>query len=287
PMLTLAPFIELSLLTMIALLVGRSALHVRAGVAGMRERHPDNTTAVVVKYSNFAVLAAAILCGVMFLMTLIESEGRMAGPAIFLMLITVVFALWGLTTWPVIIKRFFVDRQFADFLAHGEALPARAPDRGLTTLGWLLFGQAVLALTMALPVLLWSSPLDPDDYDRARDPMSQMFGAFQAGGTAQWWTIGAAALQLVASWQLIQMRPNHKRLVTLWGVAASLVAVYVNYPLLKVMIKGSLHGAFGGSQAMLNNLAFMMVAIALIVPIAALILVHRKHRELPTAVLHK
>ena len=31
----------------------------------------------------------------------------------------------------------------------------------------------------------------------------------------------------------------------------------------------------------------MMVAIALVVPIAALILVNRKHRELPTAVLHK
>lgn len=44
------------------------------------------------------------------------------------------------------------------------------------------------------------------------------------------------------------MRPNHKTLVTAWGVAAALVAVYVNYPMLKAMTKGSLVGAFGGSQ---------------------------------------
>jgi hypothetical protein len=219
-------------------------------------------------------------------MMLVASQGHLEGPVALIGIVTVVFLMWSLAIWPLILKRFIVERQFTDF-AVNEAAPRRAPDRGLTTLGWFLFGQAVLGLSMALPALVVAGPMDPDDYHRARDPMSQMFAAFQAGGRAQWWSIGAAALQLVASWQLIRMRANHKVLVTVWGAAATLVAVYINYPVLEAMTKGGIGGAFGDSTAMLGNVSFMAVAISLIAPIATLFLVNRKQRDLPAAVLHR
>ena len=44
--------------------------------------------------------------------------------------------------WPLIIRRFFSDRQFADLLAGDDApVHRRAPDAGLTGLGWLLLAS--------------------------------------------------------------------------------------------------------------------------------------------------
>ena len=281
PLISLAPFVGLSLIAIMIMLIVRSSFHVRAGLEGVREAHRDRAVEAVARYSNAAVLSGAVICGLPFLMTIVESEGRMDGPAIVLTLIAMSFLMWALTTWPIIVKRFFVERQFADLLVPGEAPHARAPDRGLTTLGWFLFGQAVLGLAMALPALLY-----PDHYQRARDPFSAMITLLQAGGRGQWWSIGVAALQLVASWQLIRMRPNHKRIVTLWSVVAALVAVYIHYPMLKAIVRS---GGFPAvdADALLGNLSFMTVAIALIAPIATLILVHRKQHGLPTAVLQR
>lgn len=279
-------FLGFSLIAIVTMLIIRSSFHVRAGFRGVLEVHRDRAVESVAKYSNSAVLAGAVICGLFFLILLTSSGGHVDGAAILVSLVTLVFLMWGLSAWPLLVKRFFVERQFADLLVTQEATHARAPDRGLTTLGWLLFGQAVMALSMTLPALL-ASPMDPDNYERARDPISQMFSMFQMAGRAQWWSIGAAALQLVASWQLMRMRPNHKTLVTIWSVAAALIAVYINYPMLKMMSRGGLDGVFRGGEALLSNLSFMSVAISLIAPIATLVLVNRKQRELPTAVLHR
>jgi hypothetical protein len=286
PMLTFAPFLGLSLIAIVVMMLVRSSFHLRAGIQGVREAHRDHAVEAVTRYGNFAVLAGAVIAGLLFLMMLVGTEGHMPGATVVMGLITVGFLMWALAAWPLLIKRFFVERQFADFLLNSEATHYRAADRGLTTLGWFLFGQAVLGLSMALPALL-TGPLDPDGYQRASDPMTQLALVFQAGGTSRWWSIGAAALQLVAAWQLIRMRPNHKLLVTLWSGAAALVAVYINYPMLKTMAKGAVNGAFGDGAALLSNLSFMAVTISLVTPIATLILVNRKQRELPTAVLQR
>ncbi len=281
PLISPAPFVGFSLIAITIMLIVRSSFHVRAGLGGLRDAHRDRAVDAVAKYSNAAVLSGAVICGLLFLMTVVASEGHMEGPSILLTLITVIFLMWALTTWPIIVKRFFVERQFADLLVPGEAPHSRAPDRGLTTLGWFLFGQAVLGLAMAAPALL-----QPDHYHRARDPMSAMITLLQAGGRDQWWSIGVAALQLVASWQLIRMRPNYKMIVTLWSVVAALVAVYIHYPMLKAIGRSRGFGAVD-ADTLLGNLSFMTVAIALIAPIATLILVNRKQHGLPTAVLQQ
>jgi hypothetical protein len=222
-----------------------------------------------------------VICGLLFLMMVTASEGRMEGPEILLALVAMIFLMWALTTWPIIVKRFFVERQFADLLVPGEAPHNRAPDRGLTTLGWFLFGQAVMTLSMALLALL-TGPL----HHRARDPMSAMLTLAQAGSRGQWWSIGVAGLQLLASWQLIRMRPNHKRFVTIWSVVAAFVAIYIHYPMLQALVRSRGHRAVD-VEALLGNLSFMTVAIALIAPVATLILVNRKQRDLPMAVLQR
>jgi hypothetical protein len=281
PLISLAPFVGLSLIAIMVMMIVRSAFHVRAGLLGVRQVHRDRAVEVVARYSNAAVLSGAVICGLLFLMTVTASEGRMEGPTILLTLIAMIFLMWALTTWPTLIKRFFVERQFADLLVPGEAPHHRAPDRGLTTLGWFLFGQAVMTLSMGLPALL-AGPLQYG----ARDPMSAMLTLAQAGSRGQWWSIGVAVLQLAAAWQLIRMRPNHKRLVTIWSVVAALVAVYIHYPMLQAMVRSRGYGQVD-VEALLGNLSFMTVAIALIAPIATLILVNRKERGLPMAVLQR
>jgi hypothetical protein len=280
PLFTLAPFVGLSLIAIMVMMIVRSAFHVRAGLLGVRTVHRDRAVEVVARYSNAAILSGAVICGLLFLMS-VTSEGRADGIVVLLTLIAMCFLMWALTTWPTIIKRFFVERQFADLLVPGEAPHHRAPDRGLTTLGWFLFGQAVMALSMALPALL----VGPTYY-RARDPLSAMLTLAQAGSRGQWWSIGVAVLQLAAAWQLIRMRPNHKRLVTIWSVVAALVAVYIHYPMLQAMVRSRGYGQVD-VEALLGNLSFMSVAIALIAPIATLVLVNRKERGLPMAVLQQ
>jgi hypothetical protein len=65
---------------------------------------------------------------------------------------------WVLMAWPMIIRRFFSDRQFADLLAGENAsVHRRAPDAGLSGLGWLLLGAAMLTATTLIPHLIMGS----------------------------------------------------------------------------------------------------------------------------------
>jgi len=98
--------------------------------------------------------------------------------------------------------------------------------------------------------------------------------------------VTAFGMGAILMFSLIRMRPNHKMIVTLWSVVAALAAVYIHYPMLKAIVRSRGDGAVD-ADALLGNLSFMTVAIALIAPIATLILVHRKQHGLPTAVLQR
>ena len=66
---------------------------------------------------------------------------------------------WMLMAWPMIIRRFFSERQFADLLAGDDApIHRRAPDAGLTGLGWLLLAHAMFGATMLIPQLVLGGP---------------------------------------------------------------------------------------------------------------------------------
>lgn len=270
-----APFVAFTMVGVSAMLVIRSWLHVRAGMRGVRDGQRDRTAAAALQYANVGVTIGVLVGIAIVVLTL--SGGKLNGIGFFIAVLTASFVAWGLTAWPNIVKRFFAAREFADALANPSGEPItyrRAPDRGLTTLGWFLFAQAVMALAMTLPALLLKTKIaDPDMYS-SRDPMSEVMGALSYGRSPLW-TIAVAALQLFTALQLIRMRPSYKTVATIYGITATIVAIYVHMPVLKSMLGVGLGGALRGAEDMMGSLVFVSVAISLVVPFATLILANR------------
>src|SRR4029077_10419221 len=111
----------------------------------------DRSVELANRYANFGIISS--FC---------------AGGAIMLFIMSIAFDLtglavicglvWMLMAWPLIVRRFFADRQFADLLAGAEApVHRRAPDAGLTWLGWLLIAHAVFTASFLIPTVLMGS----------------------------------------------------------------------------------------------------------------------------------
>jgi hypothetical protein len=253
------------------LLVIRSGLHVNAGYRGVTEVHMDRAVHAATKYGDFGVITAFVAAGALLLIVMT------AGADVTAMLMIIVVA-WLLLAWPLIIRKFFAERQFADLMAAGEApLHRRAPDLGHSTLGWLLLAFGVMALGYSLPVAVF---FDGADVSRGMggNPMEAMFTMMQTGsGRSMWWTVGTAGLQVWAGLELIRMTDNHKVVTTIYGAVATGVAIYVNLPALEALKTMAVGGMFSpGSGGGANPMNFAFVAIQLVVPVAALILVNRK-----------
>jgi hypothetical protein len=255
-------------LLVLTMLVVRSVLHIIAGWRGVHENHMDRTAEAAGRYGVFGVITAFVAAsGMMLLM--------MAGRADVSGVLAIGLVGWLLLAWPLIIRKFFSERQFADLLASGDApLHRRAPDLGLSTLGWLLLGLGAMALSSALPQAVFGDALTVGGNLTRRsigDPMSMMFSMMHHGARSPWWAVGLAALQIWAGIELIRMTDFHRVVATIYGVVATAVAIYVSLPVIEALE----HGASG---AMINPLGgagpimYAMLAIGLIVPVATLIL---------------
>lgn len=241
----------------VAMLVVRSIIHVQAGLSGLRETSVDRSVELANRYANFGVISSFCGGGALLLFVM-SSAVSVAGMAL------VCGICWMLMTWPLIIRRFFSDRQFADLLAGDQApLHRRAPDAGLTALGWLLLAYAVLIGSFILPSLL----AGPDsDFSEFRALM-----ALGPTGEARsiWWQVGELVLMGWAGFELIRMSPQSRIIATVFGVVGVGVAIYTNYPLFQAL--KHMHGFMGA-----DALAIGPLAMALIIPISTLVLVNRK-----------
>jgi len=111
------------------LLVVRSVLHVQAGFSGLRETSVDQSVERANRYANFGVISSFCMGGALLLWVM-SSAMSVAGLAMISGLV------WILLAWPLIVRRFYSDRQFADLLAGDHApVHRRSPDAGLTWLG--------------------------------------------------------------------------------------------------------------------------------------------------------
>ena len=236
----------------LAMLLVRSVLHVQAGSSGLRETSVDRSVELSNRYANFGVISALCMGGAMLLFV-------MANEANVGVLAAICAMCWMLMSWPLIVRRFFGDRQFADLLAgDGAPLHRRAPDAGITSLGWLLIAHAALMASFLIPEML----LDLDSMWRA---------VFATGGAAGfhslWWNIGVCVLQAWAGYELVRMSPHSRMVATVFGVVGVAVAGYLNWPLLH----GLGHLSFGDQSAALAG----PIAFELIMPIATIVLVNR------------
>jgi hypothetical protein len=237
----------------VAMLVARSVIHTQAGLSGLRETNIDRSVELANRYANFGVISSFCGGGALLLVAMSSavSVGSMA---------MVCGVCWMLMTWPLIIRRFFSDRQFTDLLAGDDApIHRRAPDAGLTALGWLLLAFAVMLGGFKLPELFMSRDSD----------FSEVLGALTGGGDRSvWWSIGEYVLMGWAGFELIRMSSQSRIIATVFGVVGIGVAIYTNLPLIDAVK----HMRGMGADAM----AIGPLAFALIIPISTLVLVNRK-----------
>lgn len=241
------------------LLVIRSCLHVQAGLSGLRETSVDRSVELANRYANFGVISAFCAGGSLLLLMMAMMRGRFDPTG----LIVVVGLCWMLMAWPLIIRRFFSDRQFADLMAGDQAnLHRRAPDAGLTGLGWLLFAHAIMSAALLVPQLL----VPPESMTRGMGEMMAMFG----GGAMRslWWSAGLIALQAWAGFELVRMSSTHRIVGTVYAIVAIIISVYLTWPVLQAMKH---IGRMGPSAVTM----FIPLAIQLVIPIATLVLVNR------------
>ncbi|MBX3154987.1 MAG: hypothetical protein KF773_03230 [Deltaproteobacteria bacterium] len=251
----------------------RSSLHVQAGVTGLRETSLDRAVELANRYANFGIITAFSSGGALLLIAMTEKVNLG-------MIVVVTCACWLLMAWPMIIRRFFSERQFADLLAgDNAAVHHRAPDGGLTGLGWMLVGMAMLTATTLLPSLIAGSDGNP----LAAGGMAGMRGLGESaadlfqllvlgpptGYRSTWWNAGLVMFQLWAGYELIRLSPYSRIIATAFAVVGAGVIFYLSWPSIEIVKNAR-------SLSPVEQLTLMApIAIHLIVPIATLILANR------------
>jgi hypothetical protein len=241
----------------LAMLCVRSFFHVQAGFAGLRETSVDRSVELANRYANFGVISSFCAGGAMLLFVM-SLQMSVIG------LVMICGVCWILLTWPLIIRRFFSDRQFADLLAGDEApTHRRSPDAGLTGLGWLLLAHAAFSASFLIPQVMLA------EGGGGRELQAMMALGGTLGIRSVWFTVGTVVLQGWAGFELIRMSPQSRIVASVFGVVASVVTVYVSWPMLK-MFK-HMHGMDKEGMFML-----LPMALGLIIPVATILLVNRK-----------
>lgn len=243
------------------MLVIRSILHVQAGLSGLRETSLDRSVELVNRYANFGVISSFCGCGALLLFFMTLPGGGMAG------IVTICGLGWMLLSWPLIIRRFFSDRQFADLLAGDQAhVHRRSPDAGLTSLGWLLLAYSMFSASCLIPQVILGQLGGGGSGD--------LFGAMMAmGGSlgrSMWFSVGMVVLQAWAGYELVRMSPHSRALATVYGIVGAIVTVYISWPMIEAL--KHMRGMIGQSEI----LAVGPLALSLLIPIATIVLVNRK-----------
>lgn len=234
---------------LLAVLLVRSVLHLQAGFSGVRETTFESTIVRAKRYADFGVITTFALCGALLLFNLAVNGGVIG--------LGLIAALgWLLLAWPMIVRQFFADRQITDLIAGDDAPPHhRAPDAGLTNLGWLLLAHAMLQTTILLPDL-FGTPL-----------------VAHVGDRSIWLSVGIVALQAWAGAELIRMSPQSRFIATAFGTLGTLVVGYIASPAMQ-------HVEHMTSQ---TALTYGFLFLDTVIPPTTLLLVNRKIAPTATA----
>ena len=256
----------LILLAAMVLLFIRSIFHVQAGIAGIRETSVDRVVERTNRYANFGIIAAFCAAGAFLLTIMMDKPDPSA-----LALISGV--CWLLLAWPMIIRRFYSERQFGDLMAgDAAAVHRRAPDAGLTSLGWFLLVWAAGSASSLIPQLIAS------EGGGGFGDMSQMMSMMASRGTGSiWWPAAVIALQGWAGFELIRMSAPSRIVASAYGAFAVFVTLVLQWDTIKHLKSFDL-GRGPGAILMYGT-----VAMALVVPVATLVLVNRKITPTATA----
>lgn len=242
------------------LLVVRSCLHIRAGLAGLRAFSFDRPGELAARYARFGVVSAVCIAGVLVLLAMAE---RLTPEAI----ASAAAIAWLFFAWPMIVKRYFHHRQFAELFAGDRVIHRRAPDAGLTSLGWLLIGHAVLIATIWILVVT----VEPRGAGRALGNLLLLCGPVVGRGVfdlavALAVTAGTAALELIAAAALLRMSDHRRTIATIYALVAGGIALAMAWPLLR---------SFDHPFNRWAVIQLIPATVQIVIPAATLVLVHR------------
>lgn len=260
------------LVVVFGLLVVRSSLHIRAGLAGLRDSSFDRPGELAGRYAAFGVISAFCVGGVLLLLAMSE---RLTPEA----LVSVVVACWLLVTWPMIVKRYFHQRLFAELLAGDRVAHRRAPDAGVTGLGWLLAGHAALAAAVLIVQLTAGPHLG--GAGRLLDNATVLGGlalgrgwAPDGGDTSL--AIAVLVLEATAAIALIRMSDQRRPLATIYALFAAAVALAPAAPVLRALGHHlPWHVTPWQPVNLWTAMRLLPSAVQLVLPVATLALVHR------------
>lgn len=203
----------------IMMLLARSVLHLRAGWLGTSGINPEKASHSASTYFNFGVISAVIAGAVLMLQMIMQSPG--IGLEFFIM---VAMTGYLLLIWPSAVRMFFTDRNFS-ILLDEEKTHRRAPDTGLTALGWLLLATGVVTLVYTLGSLLF--------FRGEMTEMNQLASELTANKTPSLWvSLAMSAVQTYAGFELIRMGDNHRTATTVYGLVAVVATSYLYWPMI-------------------------------------------------------
>ncbi len=251
-----------------AMLLARWVLHTMAGVKGTRGIDSDGATESASRYFTFGVVSSVIAGGALLILFM-SMPGVGLHPA---MLLLVAGAVYLLLTWPLILRRFYTERNFAALLAGAEGPNhRRAPDAGMTAIGWLLLALGVLQLTLALPAAL-TGHSELAHALRAFDVFDSKLGDLVGAGRSPWWSVGIAMCQVWAGLELVHMTDRHRLSATVYGAVATVVTLYLMWPELRQLEQlAAARGLAGFGSAT----SYLRIGLSLVIPIGTIILVNR------------
>jgi len=255
------------------MLLARSIVHTVAGIKGTRGIDSDGATEAASRYYTFGIVSSVITGGAVFILSVPNGMHP-------LMLLLISVVVYLLLSWPLILRRFYTERNFAALLSGAEG-PShrRAPDAGMIAVGWLLLALGALQLAGALPAALLGGP------DLGHVPLALASGwagsdlaDLGAGDRSTWWSVGMAMAQLWAGVELVYMTDRHRLASTIYGVIATLVTVYVMWPQVQHLES---FPAASAPSGLAQIVGYVPMALSLVVPIGTIALANRN--LVPTA----
>jgi len=241
----------------IGMLFFRSVLHARAGLQGCKGVRAERASESAARYFNFGIMSAIIASAILMLQMIMQ-----VGTLHFAIFATVGVLGYLLLTWPLLLRNFYTDRNFS-ILIEDQEVTRRAPDSGLTALGWILLGLGSMGLVANLGTIFLL-----DGSFQGMD-MMMLSSLSDPGAHSAWWSVGLAALQTVAGYELVRMSPRHKLMTTIYGGVSVVVTLYLWWPLLKQISEPRFDGPIGSLQL------YGMLLISLAVAVSAIFLVNR------------
>jgi hypothetical protein len=244
------------LVVVFALLLVRSCLHMRVGIAGLGAGSFDRPGELAARYASFAVISAICVSGVFALFAM---SARLFSEV----LPCVAVVCWLLAVWPVIVRRYFYHRQFAELLAGDRVLHRRAPDAGLTGLGWLLAGHA----TVVAAVLILELAIEPRGIGWSLDSLLALAGPLGRSSLDAAIATAVVGLEALAAVALIRMSDHRRVIATIYALIAGGVALAAAWPMARTL----------GRHAtdLPTVVRWIPAAIQIVIPAATLVFVHR------------